>query len=84
MLRVPNKVVVAVGCVSGTQEWAEVFFDAGATDYIAPVAAPFAHAAPLFVSLLFYGLTQNRSLPDAIELARGVDSELAVWSHFRR
>ncbi|MGH9225568.1 MAG: hypothetical protein ACRD2W_17685 [Acidimicrobiales bacterium] len=84
MLRVPGKVVIAVGCVSGTQEWADVFFDGGATDYIAPAAAPFAHAAPLFVSLLFYGLTQHQSLADAVELARGVDDELAVWTHFTR
>lgn len=83
MLRVPGKIVIAVGCVSGTPEWAEVFFDAGATDYIAPAAAPFAYAAPLFVSLVFYGLTHYRSLADAVELARGVDSELAHWVHFR-
>jgi hypothetical protein len=83
MLRVPGKVVIAMGCASGTREWADVYLDAGATDYIAPAEAPFAHSASLLVILLFYALTQGRELSEAVEAARNVDSELAMWRHFR-
>jgi hypothetical protein len=83
MVRVPGKVVLGVGCASGTQEWADVFFEGGATDYIAPVSAPFAHAASVFTTILFYALTQGRDLAEAVETARTVDNELAVFRHFR-
>jgi hypothetical protein len=83
ILRVPGTVVVAVGCASGTREWADVFFAAGATDYIAPAGPPFAHAGTVFTALLFYGLTQGRDLAGAVETARAVDRELALWRHFR-
>ena len=84
MVRVPGKVVLGVGCASGTQEWAEAFFEGGATDYIAPTSAPFSHAAAVFTTILFYALTQGRDLADAVETARSVDNELAIFRHFRR
>jgi len=83
MVRVPGKVVLGVGCASGTQEWADAFFEGGATDYVAPVSAPFAHAASVFTTILFYGLTQGRELAQAVETARAVDDELAIFKHFR-
>lgn len=84
MLHVHDKVVIGMGCASGTPEWADVYMGAGAIDYVAPSGAPFAHAAPLFVIVLFYALTQGRDLADAVELARGLDGELASWRHFHR
>ena len=84
MVRVPGKVVVGLGCASGTQEWADAFFEGGATDYIAPASAPFAHAGSVFTTILFYALTQGRDLGEAVETARAVDDELAIFMHFRR
>jgi hypothetical protein len=83
MVHVPGKVVLGVGCASGTQEWADAFFEGGATDYIAPVSAPFSHAASVFTTILFYALTQGRNLAEAVEAARAIDGELAIFRHFR-
>jgi hypothetical protein len=83
MVRVPGKVVLGIGCASGTQEWADAFFEGGATDYVAPISAPFAHAASVFTTILFYGLTQGRDLAEAVATARAVDDELAIFRHFR-
>lgn len=46
IVRLPGKVVVSVGCASGSPEFAEVFLAGGASAYIAPVMSPFGHAAP--------------------------------------
>ncbi len=84
MVRVPGKVVVGLGCASGTQEWADAFFEGGATDYIAPTSAPFAHVGSVFPTILFYALTQGQVLADAVQTARSVDDELAIFMHFQR
>ena len=82
IVRLPGKVVVSVGCASGSPELAEVFLSGGASAYVAPVISPFGHAAPVFVTLLFFALTQGRTLEEAVEAARAVDRELAIWRLF--
>ena len=82
IVRLRGRVVVSVGCASGSPEFAEVFLSGGASAYIAPVISPFGHAAPVFVTLLFFALTQGRTLEDAVEVARAADRELAIWQLF--
>ena len=82
IVRLPGKVVLSIGCASGSQEFADVFFSGGASAYIAPVISPFGHAAPVFVTLLFFALTQGRTLEDAVDIARAADPELAIWTLF--
>ena len=55
---------------------------AGARSYTAPVESPFAHAAPVFVSLLFFALTQEQTLGDAVGAVTAFDRELARWKFF--
>ncbi len=83
IVRLPGKVIVSVGCASGSPELADVFLSSGATAYIAPVTSPFGHAAPVFVTILFFALTQGRTLEEAVEVARSVDRELAIWQLFK-
>ena len=83
IVRLPGKVIVSVGCASGSPELADVFLSCGASAYIAPLTSPFGHAAPVFVTVLFFALTQGRTLEEAVEVARSVDRELAIWQLFK-
>ncbi|CAM5544433.1 MULTISPECIES: hypothetical protein [Streptomyces] len=78
-LRLPGSVVINNGCDTGDPRLAEAFLDAGASAYIAPSGAPFGYAsvfAPLF---LFYELTEQRTLTEAVTRLRAHDGELGMW-----
>ncbi|MFH9423742.1 hypothetical protein [Streptomyces sp. NPDC017529] len=82
--RLTDSVVIANGCDTGDPALAEAFLDAGASAYIAPHGAPFGYAsvfAPLF---LFYELTEQRTLDEAVARLRAHDDELGMWELHRR
>jgi len=76
-------VVISVGCDTGTAELAAAYFDGGAGAYIAPAGAPFGYASAFAPMLLFYELTEGRSLEEAVRRLRDHDRELAMWRLFR-
>lgn len=78
-LRVPGSTVICTGCDTGTEDLAQAFLDAGASNYFAPIDAPDGHAAFLAVFLLFYELTAGHTLDYAAERVRGYDDELSMW-----
>ncbi|MEN2419719.1 hypothetical protein AABB02_16660 [Streptomyces rimosus] len=64
---------------TGAPTLTDAFLDAGASAYIAPSGAPFGYAgvfAPLF---LFYELTEQRTLTEAVTRLRAHDGELGMW-----
>lgn len=79
-----DRIVTSIGCASGKPEFVSAFLDAGVAAYIAPTASPFGHAAPAFLSLLFFCLTQNRGLADSIRAIQDFDYELSHWKLFER
>lgn len=58
-----------------------MFLSGGASAYIAPVISPFGHTAG-FRHVLFFALTQGRTLEPAVDVARAADRELAIWKLF--
>jgi hypothetical protein len=81
--RLPGSVVIATGCDTGTHALAAAFFAAGASAYVAPEGAPFGYASIVAPILLFYNLTEQRSLEEAVEHVRAHDRELSMWRLFR-
>jgi len=71
--------VIAAGADLGTEAMADAFLDAGAEAYVAPTGAPFGYASVIAVALLFYDLTEGRSLDAAVDSLRAHDDELAMW-----
>lgn len=77
-------VVIATGCDLADSAMAEAFLDSGASDYVAPAGAPFGYASVLAPALLFYDLTEQRTLDEAMTALRAHDGELAMWQLTRR
>lgn len=78
-VRVSDATVISTGCETGTEELAEAFLDAGAAAYVAPNRAPFGYASLFAPLLLFYELTERRTLRQAVDRLRAHDDELAMW-----
>jgi hypothetical protein len=79
----PGAVVISTGCDTGTRELADAYFDGGASAYIGPAGAPFGYASTFAPLLLFYELTEGRSLPEAVGRLRCHDRELSMWQLFQ-
>jgi len=71
--------VIAAGADLGNDAMADAFLDAGAEAYVAPTGAPFGYASVFAVAMLFYDLTEGRSLDAAVASLRTHDDELARW-----
>ncbi len=80
---VPGRVVMSLGCETGTENLARAFLEHGCTAYIGPEGAPFGYASLFVPMFLFYELTERRSLPEAVERLRQHDQELAMWRLFQ-
>jgi hypothetical protein len=75
--------VIATGCDLGSEAMADAFLDAGAEAYIAPAGAPFGYASLFAPAMLFYELTEGRSIDAAVQRLRAHDDELAMWQLVR-
>jgi hypothetical protein len=79
----PGSLVISTGCETGTRELASAYFEGGASAYVAPTGAPFGYASAFASLLLFYELTQRRTLEQAVGRLRDHDRELSMWRLFR-
>jgi hypothetical protein len=79
----PGRVVISLGCETGTLNLARAFLDHGCNAYIGPEGAPFGHASVFVPIFLFYELTEGRSLHEAVERLCRHDQELAMWRLFQ-
>jgi hypothetical protein len=75
--------VIATGCDMGAEPMADAFLDAGAEAYVAPLGAPFGYASVFAPAMLFYELTEGRSIDAAVERLRAHDDELSMWQLVR-
>lgn len=81
-VRLPGRHVICTGCDTGTAELAEAFFGGGCAAYLAPTGAPFGYAGVIAVTLVFYELTHDRGLDEAVSKLAAIDDELAMWRLF--
>ncbi|NLH70436.1 MAG: hypothetical protein GX454_09695 [Brooklawnia sp.] len=81
--RLEGQTVIATGCETGHPELAQAFLDCGAAAYVAPTGAPFGYASYFAPISLFYDLTEQRSLDEAITHLNQHDDELSMWRLFR-
>ena len=81
-VKLAGATVIATGCDTGTDDLAAAFLDAGAVAYVAPDGAPFGYASLFAPLLLFYELTQQRTLTQAVDRLQAHDTELAMWRLF--
>jgi hypothetical protein len=82
-VNLPGRVVISLGCETGTMNLAHAFLDHGCIAYIGPKREPYGHASLFVPVFLFYELTEGRSLEEAVERLRRHDQELAMWRLFR-
>jgi len=78
-LDVPGRTVVSLWGDMGREDIADAFLDAGCRAYIGPVGCPFRHSAMLFLTGLFYELTQQRDIEAAVAKLAAIDTELAMY-----
>lgn len=81
--RFDGAIVISTGCGTGREDLANAVLAAGASAYVAPTGAPFGYASVVAPVLLFYELTEQRSLEHAVERLRAHDAELAMWTLYR-
>src|SRR5215213_6091332 len=74
--------VIATGCDNGHPALALAVLDCGASSYVAPDGAPFGYASFFAPLDLFYELTEQRSLAEAVSRLRRHDNELGMWQFY--
>jgi hypothetical protein len=77
--RFDGSVVIATGCETGDPALVRAVLDCGASAYVAPTGAPFGYASVFAPALLFYELTEGRTLEQAVARLRAHDDELDMW-----
>ena len=77
--RFEGAVVIATGCDTGHPDLVRAVLDCGASAYVAPAGAPFGYASFFAPVLLFYELTEQRSLEEAVRRLAAHDRELGAW-----
>lgn len=79
LVNLPGRVVVNLGCASGTDAFAEAFLGGGCEAYIGPDDFPIANSALMFAIHLLYYLAMERPLAEAVEKAREHDEQCAMY-----
>lgn len=75
-----GRTVVSSGCCTGSPPMARAFLGADAAAYVAPDGYPSANAALMFLTHLYYGLSERGlSLPDAVAGARVHDEDTRLF-----
>lgn len=82
--RFDGQVVIATGCETGHPSLAQAVLDCGAEAYVAPTGAPFGYASYFAPISIFYDLTEQRSMDDAVANLHQRDTELRMWQIYRR
>ncbi|MDQ3610820.1 MAG: hypothetical protein M4D85_04270 [Actinomycetota bacterium] len=79
VLDLPGRTVIALWGDMGQPAIAQAFLDAGCQNYVGPVGCPFPHTSLMFLTGLFYEMTQQRSFVDAVRKMQAFDDELGFW-----
>jgi hypothetical protein len=71
--------VIATGCDTGHPALVQAVLDCGASAYVAPDGGPFGYASFFAPVFLFYELTEQRTLAEAVQRLQNHDRELGMW-----
>lgn len=71
--------MIATGCDAGHPALVEAVLNCGASAYVAPNGGPFGYASFFAQVFLFYELTEQRTLAEAVQRLRGHDRKFAMW-----
>lgn len=71
--------VIATGCDTGHSALVRAVLDCGANAFVAPSGGPFGYASFFAPVFLFYELTEQRSLTEAVDRLHDHDRELGMW-----
>lgn len=82
IVRLPGKIIVNLGCLTGTEPIAKAFLEGGCEAYIAPVNFIEGNAALLFAIHLFYFLGAKRTLAEAVQELCKHDDQCALFKLF--
>ena len=77
--RFDGATVIATGCDTAHPALVEAVLDCGAGAYLAPEGGPFGYASFFAPVFLFYELTEERTLAQAVQRLRDHDRELGMW-----
>jgi len=78
-VKLPGKIVLGLGCLTGTKPIANAFLKGGCEAYIAPTDFIEGNAALLFAIHLFYFLADKRTLGEAVDLSQQHDDQCALF-----
>lgn len=82
IVQLPGRIVVNLGCLTGTEPITKAFLEGGCEAYIAPVNFIEGNAALLFAIHLFYFLAAKRTLSEAVQEACKHDDQCALFKLF--
>ena len=80
--KLDDKVIVSLGCLTGSTEIVNAFRECGVKAYIAPVDYPSGSAAIGFISNLFMLLASDVDLKEAVSRAAAFDTETKQFTLF--
>ena len=83
-VQLPGRIVVNLGCRTGTEALATAFLGGGCDAYIAPTDYVDGNAAMLFAIHLFYFLAKKHTLTEAVEESRKHDAECALFKLYSK
>jgi hypothetical protein len=84
LVQLPERIVVNLGCRTGTEALAAAFLGGGCDAYIAPTDHVKGNAAMMFAIHLFYFLAEKRPLTEAVEESRKHDAECALFKLYSK
>ena len=80
-----DKTVINFGCITGKDNFVKSFIKNGkASVYIAPEDYPEGSAALLFGIVMFYELSRNKTIEEAVEKASSLDNETKIFKLFKK
>ena len=79
IVRLPNHIVVSLGCGTGTEALSSAFLDGGCKAYVAPTGGVEANAAMFFAIHLYYFLEKKWTLSQAVEESRKHDEQCSLF-----
>jgi len=83
IVRLPERIVVNLGCRTGTEALAAAFLGGGCDAYIAPLGYVEGNAAMMFAIHLFYFLAEKRPLTEAVQESCKHDAECALFKLYK-
>jgi hypothetical protein len=77
--KLQDKIVLSLGCKTGSPAFREAFVEAGARAYVAPTDYPDGSSALVFAAVFCYELSKGTSVSEATKKAASLDNETGMF-----